>query len=612
MRVSLLFPPQWTAAQPPFALASLNGQLREAGHDVRIWDLNLEFAAEALSERGIRLHWKRLRSRRELLEGEARLRLAFRDRSARLASLGGRLKEIDALLTDGWEEALVERCAQARATLAEREEFYDPHRFIAAQLAFDEALRLVSAPYQPSAVRWNDFSSPRCELNFEPILEFCRSPSDNLFRPFYRHWVPRVLAERPEVIAISINAFSQLLPGLTLAEMLKNALAKRPRVHLSLGGNFFSRLREVLLRRPEFFRVFADSVILGEGEGPLLELVHVLTSGGRSLMDVSNLIFLGGAGRVEATEASTPGPMGDLAFQDFAGFPLERYLAPERVACIRSSKGCTWNRCAFCDAHYGHSSDSLEVERLVAELEFLRDRYGIRHFEFVDECIDPSYLHLMCDTFIRADLRIRWFCNARTEPGFTPALLKKMSRAGATMILWGIESGSPRLLKLMRKGVAASKRIALLRAAAEAGLWNFAYVFFGFPSETREEAEATIDLICGNTDVIHSYGRSVFTLGRHSPLMREPEAYGILEYVEDDQEFSTNLRYKSASGIQGQELVEVGRSCAQRCRQTYQNPLWMALRSRETLHLYLARHGTQWVRDHELKSARAASTEFMF
>ena len=612
MKVSLLFPPQWTAAQPYFALALLNGQLRQAGYEVSIWDLNLEFTEEMLGERVIRRGGRRLRSERELLTAEAILRLAIEDRSERLRLVARRLHEVESVLASFDGEGLVRRAASALRTFRDRELFYDPNRLADAFLTLDEVLRLASAPYHPAEIRWNDFANPLCKLNFEPILEFCRSQTENLFRPFYERWLPAVLAEQPGLIAISISSFSQLLPGLTLAEMAKEALAECPGTHLCLGGNFFSRLREVLCRRPEFFRAFADSVVMGEGERPIVALAHALAAGADGLERVPNMLFLDPRGEVGETGTAPPPRMDRLAFQDFAGFSLGRYLAPERVACVRSSKGCYWSQCAFCDAHHGQSRDSVEVERLVGEVLSLRDRYGIRHFEFIDECIDPRYLSSMCDAFIEADLDIRWFCNARTEPGFTPALLEKMSQAGATMILWGIESASPRLLHLMRKGVSAEGRLSLLRCSAEAGIWNFAYIFFGFPSETKEEAEATIDLICENTDSIHSYGRSVFTLGKHSPLILAPERYGILKYVEDDQEYSTNLSYESVSGIQGRELASVGRRCTERCRRAYGNPLWMALRSRETLHLFLARHGLEYVRDCHLEPRALGQPGFMF
>jgi len=281
------------------------------------------------------------------------------------------------------------------------------------------------------------------------------------------------------------------------------------------------------------------------------------------------------------------------------------------VVCLRASKGCYYGECAFCDCDYGLARDRLEVERLVEEVRHLRERFGVRHIEFVDQCIEPSFLDRMSDAFVSAKLDVRWFCNARTDPGFDRALFDKMRAAGNTMIMWGIESASPRLLKLMKKGVSPSTRLETLRDAHQAGLWNFAYVFFGFPTETEEEARATIDLIRDNTALIHAYGRSVFSLGRHARMMKDPEKFGILDWIEDDQDLSTNLSFSVKSGLSGPELVAMAARCNADCRAAYGDPLWMALRSRENLHLYLARHGPEAVRTWALNPG-AREPSFVF
>lgn len=173
------------------------------------------------------------------------------------------------------------------------------------------------------------------------------------------------------------------------------------------------------------------------------------------------------------------------------------------------------------------------------------------------------------------------------------------------MIMWGVESGSPRLLKLMKKGVSPKGRLEILRNSTEAGIWNFAYVFFGFPTETQEEAMMTIDLVRHHTDIVHSYGRSVFTLGKHSPLMQDPSHFGVFNLIEEKQEFSTNLTFETLGGLQGLQVTEIADMCNRLCREAYGDPLWMTLRSRESLHLYLARYGQRFVRTYDLSGALA-------
>jgi hypothetical protein len=113
----------------------------------------------------------------------------------------------------------------------------------------------------------------------------------------------------------------------------------------------------------------------------------------------------------------------------------------------------------------------------------------------------------------------------------------------------------------------------------------------------------TIDTIIEYRDRIHSYGRSVFTLGRHSLLYLEAEKYGIFDIVEDSEELSTNLHYSSKGGLSDKEIDELMKVCTDKCAQAYEHSLWYYLRYRENIHLYLVRHGKDFVRDFKVQQA---------
>lgn len=599
MKVLLAFPPQWTAAQPHFGVASLNGQLRRAGHEVVVRDLNLELIEHVLTGDAQALASKRLVGEARLLTAELASHALARN-TLELQVTEQRLRGLERYVDrhGGRRQELCEVAEAIGPELRDPAGFFEPRRYLSAVTALDAALEAYSAPSWPTALKWNDFRHPTVPLDLEPLEAMADDRRLNPCVRFFERKLGGLLDAGAGLIAISISASSQVVPGLTLASMLRRELARvapERRPHLALGGNFFSRLRDALLELPGFFAAFCDSLCLGEGERTLVELVGALDRR-RPLGSVPNLLHLEG-GVVKATGTAPNLPMAELAMQELDGLPLERYLAPERVVCLRASKGCYWGQCSFCDSYYGLEPDSVAVDRVVAEMAHLKARYGVRHFEFVDQCIAPAYLSKLADALLAANLEVRWFCNARTEPGFTRELLDRVHRAGNTMIMWGLESGSPRLLKLMKKGVQAEHRLEILADSAAAGIFNFGYVFFGFPSETREEAQATIDLICDHTAVIHGYGRSVFTLGRHSPLASDPKRYGVLEVVEDAQQLSTNLTYQVAAGLGPADLGEISSECAAQCREAYGgDPLWMALRSREALHLYLAHHGREFVR----------------
>lgn len=175
------------------------------------------------------------------------------------------------------------------------------------------------------------------------------------------------------------------------------------------------------------------------------------------------------------------------------------------------------------------------------------------------------------------------------------------------MLLWGLESGSDRIMKLINKGIKLDKRLEILKNSSDSGIWNFCYIFFGFPSETEEEGLQTIEMIESNTDIIHSYGRSVFTLNKHAKLHTDPSTLGILEMVGDPEELSANLDYRVSDEGAKQRARKLAQLCKFRCALAYGDPLWMHLRYREVMHLYLKRHGRDFVANYRFDPAAKAA-----
>ena len=195
---------------------------------------------------------------------------------------------------------------------------------------------------------------------------------------------------------------------------------------------------------------------------------------------------------------------------------------------------------------------------------------------------------------------VKFFCDARLETAFTEEILKKAYNAGLRMIMWGLESGSEDVMKLINKGIDINKRFEILTYSKNAGIWNFAFIFFGFPTETRQDALKTVQMIVENKDIIHSYGRSVFTMGRHSKLSMDPMKYGITKIYPAEEEFSPNINFDSV-GLSKAELNEILGICKTQSSIAYKTPLWMCLRYREWLFLYISKYGTKYVSEFDLK-----------
>lgn len=601
----LIFPPQWTPQNPHFAITQLSGHLRSHGWKVKVKDLNVEFYDHVLTPEFLEYTRNRLAMNYDFLLTQARLKSMMGDKSLDANIEAMRLLAMDDFARENGHllDRLPGLILDAKETLRDPRRFYNPMLLLDAFFAIDKALEMISLPFHPARISFNDFVQPHLLLATAHLIQHASDRSSNLFYNFLESKIPEILEMNGNLIGVSINSFSQVLPGLTLAMMLKKAVGDRAVVNV--GGNFFGRVKDTLQKRPEFFENFCHCLSMGEGERQTLAMVEELAGGG-GFARVPDVLYYtpgkaGKKGKVKYTFPQEPEKLDNIGFQDLEGLPLPLYFSPDLVLCMQSSKGCYWGKCTFCDTDFGIKKDIKKLDRLLDEMTYLREKYGVRHFEFIDESIRPSYMREMAQQIKARGLDVRWFSNGRLEEEFTGELLHKLHDGGLTMVLWGFESGSRRILDLINKGIDQDGRYEILKNSSQAGIWNFAYIFFGFPGETREEAGQTIDAIVEHNDVIDSYGRSIFTLGKHSLLCIDAKKYGIFDIVEDMEELSTNLHYKTTTGMNDDEIDEMMKECTKVCSQAYDFTLWYYLRYRENIHLYLSKYGKDYVKNYKVQ-----------
>ena len=149
---------------------------------------------------------------------------------------------------------------------------------------------------------------------------------------------------------------------------------------------------------------------------------------------------------------------------------------------------------------------------------------------FVDEAMPPALVSSVCDEIIRRGLDVEWWGNVRFDPAFTPALARKMAKAGCIAVTGGLECANDRLLKLMNKGITLASAEKVLKAFKAARIFVHAYLMYDFPTETKAEqrgAERYVRSLAKRGLVQSCYWHR-FALTVHSPIAREPEKFGII------------------------------------------------------------------------------------
>jgi hypothetical protein len=544
MKIYLLFPPHWTPTMPHMALPVLTGWMRRHGHQVTQRDLNVEIYDEILTHR----------HQHQALE---QIRRRFGTTAASAGSKGtsdayGRPtpEQLAWALKKG--PFVAKQVEAAKATLRSPE-FYNGAVWEPAFFTLAAALELDSLSHFPARLDLGSFTNPGRPDSSRDLLRAARSPQINPFYDIFRRGILQdLLRDRPDLVGISIPTQGQFLAGLTLAALIRDAGLK---CHITTGGPHMTMLREQVTHVPALFDLI-DSVVLFDGEIPLLRLAEALEAG-KGPEGAPNLVYRASGSKTEIRTNPALAVEDLRATQqeqqpDFDGLPLDRYLAPELVLPLATTHGCYHGKCAFCNVVYGGTSgySPIATGHIVAQIRSAEEKYHCRNFFFVDEAITPHGIRQLSPALRALETPIHWASAARFEKALTDTLLAEAEASGCRMLLFGLESASQPVMDKMVKGTQVQEMSRILRAAAPLGIWNHTFFFFGFPGETLSDAQETVNFVYEHQDVIHSGSPGAFLLEIYSPAYREPEKYGITRIYQDPaRDLAIYFEYDLASGL---------------------------------------------------------------
>ena len=188
-------------------------------------------------------------------------------------------------------------------------------------------------------------------------------------------------------------------------------------------------------------------------------------------------------------------------------------------------RGCPFS-CAFCAHSTDPSWKTKTVETIVRELTELKRDYRTGYFYFLNPEINASYrfAEALADAINASGLAIHWTDCANFR-NVDSTLLRKLKKAGAVRLIFGLESASQRILDYIRKGVRADYIERMLRTASEVGIWSQLELICGFPYETEADIDATIDFVTRNAPYIQEV--DVFKFWLDGLLRMHPERFGI-------------------------------------------------------------------------------------
>ncbi len=525
---------------PHLALPTLTAYLRSHGVEVIQRDLNLETLDEILT-------------RDHVEQAVTRLRQDYGPRADRRPArlVLPKREEVEWALTHGPQLAAQ---VEEAMDVIRGDAFFDGPVGLQALECMFQCLEVASLPFYPASLGLSSNVPPLPVDSSRNLLQTVCDPQRNLFLDIFRRTViADIEREGPEIVGISIATLDQMLAGMTLAYLIKEAGLP---CHVTVGGPHISMLREELVKVPVVWDFF-DSAIAFDGEKPLLRLTEAL-DGNHDLERVPNLIYRAG-GQVRVTACEDPIKLADLPLPDFDGLPLDRYLAPKLVLPLLTARGCYHGKCAFCNVGYGGPASfcQLSAEQVVEQMVALEAKYGVRHVFFADEAITPRNLRGMSSLLGKLGAPVHWGGCVRFESVLSRTLLESMARGGCRMLLFGLEAGAESVIKRIGKGTKIEQTGRILRQSSEAGIWNHVFFFFGFPGETIEDAQETVNFLYKHKQYIHSAAFGTFLLERYAPAHRFPERYGIKRIVQDpSRDLAIYFDYEVEAGM-NEQLAEL-------------------------------------------------------
>lgn len=253
-----------------------------------------------------------------------------------------------------------------------------------------------------------------------------------------------------------------------------------------------------------------DYLIYGEGERAFPQLVNLLQSHAteEKMFFVPNLAWRNNNNQVQINKRlfienldTMELPAWDL--MDPRTYPHLSHGLLNRahpIAPIFSTRGCPFN-CSFCSSHsnMGNAIRKRTPSKVVDEIEFLVKEYGVREIHFEDDNFTfyKEFAAEVCQLIIDRDIHFSWACpNGVRLDSLDAELLKLMERSGCYSLALGIESGSDRVLKLMKKGNSAEnmrQKIRLIHETTKIRMTGF--IIVGFPGETEDDLKKTEKMV---------------------------------------------------------------------------------------------------------------------
>lgn len=381
---------------------------------------------------------------------------------------------------------------------------------------------------------------------FRPLQNELQKPHTLIDTLMLDIFSQRMTLCKPDLVGFSVPFPGNLYSALRCAQWIRQNF---PQVKIVMGGGYVNtELRS--LTDPALFD-FIDYLVFDDGELPLLRIMD----GGELIRtlyrdDAGAIIRVNFDSKenIPFAESGTPSYEG-LLQNNYINMieltnPMHALWSNGKWNKLMLAHGCYWGKCAFCDGalDYVKRFDQAPVELIVDRMEAVVAQTGQTGFHFVDEAAPPALLRKLAEEIIRRKLIVSYWTNVRFEKSYTPELCYLLAQSGCIAISGGLEVASPRILKMINKGITVESASESMRNFTEAGIMTHAYLMYGFPTETARETIDSLEVVRNlfangwiQSAFWHRYAMTI-----HSPSGICPESVGAKHVDQPLAPFANN------------------------------------------------------------------------
>ncbi|MFP4403861.1 MAG: B12-binding domain-containing radical SAM protein [Candidatus Woesearchaeota archaeon] len=237
---------------------------------------------------------------------------------------------------------------------------------------------------------------------------------------------------------------------------------------------------------------------------------------------------------------------------DYSIFNDLDYFTPKMIYPVKTSNTCYYQKCSFCNHHNNQTYFEYSLDNIEETIKKLKHK----NVFFIDDMIHKKRLLEIAK--ITKKYNVKWFCQLKPTNDFDLETLKILKDSGLLMIIWGVESGCDRILKLMQKGTNKADIQNVLLNSKKVGIFNVVYLMFGFPTETKEEFKKTINFAILNKNNIDLISTSTFGLQKNTVIFNNPKKFGIKKINEEKRTIlEPKISFECFVGLTRDELKKL-------------------------------------------------------